>query len=187
MGRTERSSWLTGLRERRSARAILDITPHERIIASCQDRDGRVVVATTDACVWQAEDGTHRVPWSQIAQAHWVTPILTLRVHVSADTSTDERGGPPRTVIREVDLHLDEPRGVPDAVHACVTESVVFSERIDLDSAAVMLIARRGTANIETDGIIWTIAFESDAAAADPRIAAQAEAALREVRIALGI
>ena len=192
---SERRSWLAVRRERRSARTSLGIPSHERIIAACRDARGRPVVATTAGCAWQGEEHVHRVPWSAVFQARWATPILTLRLEEAVSPVTDS-GEPPRarTVITEVQLTLDNPGGLPDAVHACVTESVVFSERIDIDGAAVLLIARRGSARpIASAGaplpaeVHWTIAFEDDAQAADPVIVTRAEAALREIRIALGI
>ena len=188
-----RRGWLEARRERAAARETLRVPTTERTIAFCRDAQGNPVLASTAACYWLSSETVQRMPWSRVVQARWSTPTLTMRIEevprpAGPDGTSEESSEGPSAVLREVMLELDDAAGIPAAVRACVTESVVFNERIELDAGVVLLVARRvdepspGGADVH-----WTIAFEDDESAADPAIRAQAEAALREVRVALGI
>jgi len=175
-------SWLAGRRERAAARAELHIPHTERTVAIGRDLHDQPVLATSDACYWVSAGDIQRVAWSQVLQARWDEPVLTL---------VTEDGAPPTAVnpdVQTVLVQLSAPGSLPDAVHACVTESVVFSERVAIDAGVVLLVARRlPERSVDSGEVSWTLAFEEGVDGSDPEVRAQAEAALSAIRTALGV
>lgn len=142
----------------------------EKIIAWAMGATNAVVA--TDQALYL--DEATRLTWSQITKASWEEPFLDLVVEGNATNATI----PPR--IRK---QLDNARDLPRAVNAKVTESVVISERIELDTGVIaQFIARR-----DGDAISWSVVFESGVDPQDPSLRASADRALTELRAALGI
>jgi hypothetical protein len=142
----------------------------EKIIAWSMGASNAVVA--TDHALYL--DESIRLTWNQITNASWEEPFLDLVIESTATNSSI----PPR--IRK---QLDVPRDLPRAVNAKVTESVVISERIELDTGVIaQFIARR-----DGDAIGWSVVFESGVDPQDPVLRASADRALTELRAALGI
>jgi hypothetical protein len=142
----------------------------EKIIAWAMGATNAVVA--TDQALYL--DEATRLTWSQITKASWEEPFLDLVIEGNATNATI----PPR--IRK---QLDNARDLPRAVNAKVTESVVISERIELDTGVIaQFIARR-----DGDAISWSVVFESGVDPQDPSLRASADRALTELRAALGI
>jgi hypothetical protein len=142
----------------------------EKIIAWAMGATDAVVA--TDQALYL--DEATRLTWSQITKASWEEPFLDLVIEGNATNATI----PPR--IRK---QLDNARDLPRAVNAKVTESVVISERIELDTGVIaQFIARR-----DGDAISWSVVFESGVDPQDPSLRASADRALTELRAALGI
>lgn len=145
------------------------VLPGEKVIAwgRVHGEDSDAVVATDQALYL---DPSRRLLWTEIARASWDEPFLELTL-----TSGD---GPARLRTR-----IEDPRELPRAVNAKVTESVVVSERIELDTGVVaQFVARR-----HDDAITWSVTFESGADPRDLALRASADRALVELRDALGI
>ncbi len=133
--------------------------------------DATVVVATDQALYL---DPAQRLPWMDISRASWEEPFLELTL----TPGTMMRNAPGRIRSR-----IEDARDLPRAVNAKVTESVVVSERIELDTGVVaQFVARR-----DNDAIVWSVIFESGADPRDPALRASADRALAELRDALGI
>lgn len=146
-------------------RARLGIPRGERIVAWGQGRTGLLVA--TDRALYGAGE---RLAWFRIARAQWEEPVLAI-------TTTD---APPQALR----ILLTDVRDLPHAIHACVTESVVVSERLDLGEGRGALAAARRT---DAGDIAWTVVFDAGLDPSDPGLRAQAEAALADLRSALGI
>ena len=147
----------------------IGVRPGEKVIAwgRVGGDDSDVVVATDHALY---VDATHRLLWTEISRASWDEPILTLSI------VTDGRTSPMR-------VRIENARDLPRAVNAKVTESVVVSERMELDGGVIaQFVARR-----DGDAISWSVVFEAGADPKDPALRASADRALRELRDALGI
>ena len=149
----------------RQERERLGIGHRERIVAWAQGRTGLLVA--TDRALYGIGD---RLPWHRITRAQWQEPILEV---VTADA-------PPQ----HLRITLVDVRDLPHAIHACVTESVVVSERLDLGEGRGALAAARRT---DTGEIAWSVVFDPGLDPADPALRAAADAALADLRAALGI
>ena len=142
----------------------------EKIIAWAMGATNAVVA--TDQALYL--DEATRLTWSQITKASWEEPFLDLVIEGNATNATI----PPR--IRK---QLDNAGDLPRAVNAKVAESVVISERIELDTGVIaQFIARR-----DGDAISWSVVFQSGVDPQDPSLRASADRALTELRAALGI
>jgi hypothetical protein len=151
---------------RAQERDRLGISARERIVGWGTSRGTGVVVAT-DRALYGAGD---RLPWHRIAKAQWREPVLEIIV-----------GDQPPTVLR---LAMDDARDLPQAVHACVTESVIVSERLDLGDDRGALAAARRT---DTGDVAWLVVFDAGLDPTDPALRARADAALADLRSALGV
>ena len=128
------------------------------------------VAATTHALY--VESPHEVIFWEQVTKAHWDEPVLDLVI-----TGPDGDS-------RKLALRLDHPRGLPAAVHARVTESVVVSEVVELDAGEkVRLVARRDAGG----DIVWSIVYDASLDPADPALQAKADAALADLRASLGV
>ena len=142
----------------------------EKIIAWAMGPTNAVVA--TDQALYL--DESIRLTWNQITKASWEEPLLDLVIESTATSSSI----PPR-----IRTQLDVARDLPRAVNAKVTESVVISERIELDTGVIaQFIARR-----DGDAIGWSVVFESGVDPQDPGLRASADRALTDLRAALGI
>ena len=142
----------------------------EKIIAWAMGATNAVVA--TDQALYL--DESTRLTWSQITKASWEEPFLDLVVEGTATSSA---------IPQRIRKQLDNARDLPRAVNAKVTESVVISERIELDTGVIaQFIARR-----DGDAISWSVVFESGVDPQDPSLRASADRALTELRAALGI
>lgn len=157
-------------------RATLGIPDNEHCIAWGSGPTGtdpslaNHVAATTHALY--IESPPEVVPWEQITRAHWDQPVLDLVIAVPAGGS------------RKLAVRLDHPRGLPAAVHARVTESVVVSEVVELDAGEkVRLVARRDAGG----DIVWSIVYDASLDPSDPALQAKAGAALADLRASLGV
>ena len=187
--RTDRTTWRDARRLRTHARAVLAVPAHERIVAVCRNAHGDPVLASDVGCYWMQQGVRQHIPWGRVLQARWDTPRLTLFIQAATPMAGTPTSDPTWTPsVDEIALDLASPGSVPDAVHACVTESVGFSERIGLTNGVVLLVARRAAAaESAPSDVTWTMAFAEGADPTDSQTRAQAEAALRDVRAALGI
>jgi hypothetical protein len=161
----------------KEVRARLGIPARERIVAWGTGVTGRpdaaVYAVASDRALYLDATG-ERLPWDRISRAQWDEPMLDL-VIVDAD-------GQPDRLVR---VPLMVGSALPAAVHAQVTESVVVSERLQLgDGAAALAVARRSS---DEDAIWWSIVFDTGLDPKDPELRARADAALAELRAALGI
>ena len=124
---------------------------------------------SVSSAAWRSASGV-TPPWSRIARAQWQEPVLAI-------TTADS---PPQSLR----ITLTDVRDLPHAIHACVTESVVVSERLDLGEGRGAIAAARRT---DGDEIAWTVVFDPGLDPADPDLRAAAQAALADLRAALGI
>lgn len=158
-------NWLRRNTVDQEERARLGIPKQERIVAWAT-RSNAMVVATNVALYGVGE----RLPWHRITKAQWVEPVLEI---VTADA-------PPQ----HLRVLLTDARDLPYAVHTCVTDSVIVSERLDLGDGKGAIAAARKT---EHDDVIWTVVFDSGIDPTDPEIRADADEALANLRSTLGI
>ena len=130
-------------------------------------------VAATNRALY-IESAGERICWDRIGKAQWDEPILELVL-------LDDFGQPARLVS----VPLDQSNGVPAAVHAQVTESVIASQRLDLgDGAGAVAVARR---SLEADTIWWSVVFDTGLNHADPVLRTRADEALASLRDSLGV
>lgn len=162
------ASWLKNRRSNldKTVKQTLGIPTNERVVAWGTSRSEATVVATSAALYGVGE----RLPWYRIARATWQEPFLEI-------TTTD---APPQ----KIKVHLTDERDLPYAIHACVTESVIVSERLELDENLGAIAAARRT---EDGGVSWSVVFDPGIDPSDPQIRAAAEAKLADLRSALGI
>lgn len=146
-------------------RERLGIGQRERIVAWARGRASLLVA--TDRALYGAGD---RLPWHRIAKAQWHEPVLEI---VTADA-------PPQ----RLSILLTDARDLPHAIHACVTESVIVSERLDLGDGRGALAAARRT---DAGDVAWTVVFDPGLDPADPALRTRADASLADLRAALGI
>lgn len=161
----------------RGLKSRLDVLPGERVVAwgSGLRTTGTEVayVAATNRAVY-LETSVERIPWDRISKAQWDVPMLELVV-------LDGAGQPNRLVS----VRLDQPNGVPAAVHAQVMQSIIASERLDLGGGAgAVAVARR---NLDTDSIWWSVVFDIGLDDADPVLRSRADEALATLRESLGV
>lgn len=145
------------------------VLPGEKVIAWGRiSGEGSDAVVATDQALYL--DPSRRLTWTEIARASWEEPILELTVSSESGPS-------------QIRKRIEDARDLPRAVNAKVTESVVVSERIELDTGVVaQFVARRND-----DAINWSVIFESGVDSRDPALRASADRALTELRDALGI
>lgn len=161
----------------RGLKSRLDVLPGERVVAwgsglRTTGTEVAYVVATNRAVY--LETSVERIPWDRISKAQWDVPMLELVV-------LDGAGQPNRLVS----VRLDQPNGVPAAVHAQVMQSIIASERLDLGGGAgAVAVARR---NLDTDSIWWSVVFDIGLDDADPVLRSRADEALATLRESLGV
>ena len=132
------------------------------------------VVATDRAVHIPAPAGLGRTPWDLVVRAAWEDPVLEV-------VAQEAPGSRPRT-IRVV---LDEPRDLVSVVHAQVTGSVMVQQRLDLGEGRYATAVARRVA--DTGKTRWSVSFDRGDDPRDPELRAAADAALRDLRAALGI
>ena len=161
---------LAGSRLPKSARALAGVPEQERVIAWAPDQRGpdQYVIATNAGIYAKGS----AIPWLSIIRAQWNEPFLEL---------TTEQ---PNATSQRLRIPLKEPRNLPAAVHAQITANVIVSERLTLANGSQCLAAARRQAG---DEIAWTVVFDEGVDPSDPQNRAQANAALNELRSALGI
>ena len=161
----------------KEVRSRLRIPAGEKVVAWGTGMPGRGVDAAyavaTDRALYLDASG-ERLPWDRINRAQWDEPMLELVV-LDAD-------GQPDRLVR---VPLGVGSSLPAAVHAQVTESVIVSERLQLgDGQGALAVARR---SCDEDAIWWSIVFDAGLDPGDAALRARADAALAELRAALGI
>ena len=155
--------------------AMLGIGPGERVVAwgssPGADATQTMFAAATNKALYLQATGD-RLPWESISKATWSDPLLELVV-------ASEDGQP-----RLLRVAVENARDLPAAVHDRVTASVLISERVDLGGGAgALMVARRS----DDDEVRWTVVFDSGLDASDPALRDAADAALAQLREALGI
>lgn len=158
----------------RRTREELGIPRRERVLGwgiAAGSPGAQVPIVATDAALYGSPLGA-RVRWDQISKATWEDPVLTLVATLDGRPETQR-------------IDLVEPGLLTAAIRTQVTESVVFSERLDLGSGlGAQAIARRSS----LDGQIrWTIAFDPGIDPDDRELQARADQALLDLRSTLGI
>lgn len=152
----------------------LDLVAGERVIAWALGGDPTIpshVVATNYALL--IEDPARRIGWDAIARAQWDDPVLDIVLVAQGDERPE--------LLR---IALDSAANLPEAVRALVTESVVVSERLDLQPGGALAVARSDP----RDGTVrWSVAFDSGLDPRDPDLRERAESALHHLRGSLGI
>jgi hypothetical protein len=161
----------------RGLRSRLDVLPGEKLVAwgsglPASGSDATYVAATNRAIY--LESLGERLPWDLISRAQWDEPMLEV-------VALDSAGQPKRLVS----VRLDQPNGVPAAVHSQVVQSVIASERLDLgDGVGAVAVARR---SMDSDSIWWSVVFDSGLNHADPDLRSRADEALGALRDSLGV
>lgn len=147
-------------------REALGIGARERILGVATVSGGHAV-ATSEALYAAGE----RLAWPSIAHAEWADPYL--------DVDLDDG-------LRKRRLRLDllDAGQLPAAVRVQVTDSVVTQRRLDLGNGRGALAVARRTSE---GGIAWSVLFDAGLDPGDPSLRGRADAALGELRDALGI
>lgn len=144
----------------------LTLEAGERPLAFARTPDGPVVA--TDRALHLP--GGHRLPWERVEFASWTEGVLRV-----AETGTG--------VAHR--LPMDEPGGLPDAVHERVRSTIVISDHVPLlGPKGVRIVARRPHGG---DEIAWTLVFDEGLDPADPGLRAEAEQALHNLRHQTGL
>lgn len=156
-----------GVRER------MGIPKSERVIAWGVDPANDLYTLATDKALYP-ESILERLRWDSISKATWDEPLLNVTIH-------DETGAIKGTLR----LRVEESGDLPAAVFALVTESVVYSEHVELgNGAGARLVARRDG---DEGSIWWSVVFDAGLNAADPGLRARADEQLAVLRDSLGI
>lgn len=156
-----------GVRER------MGIPKSERVIAWGVDPANDLYTLATDKALYP-ESILERLRWDSISKATWDEPLLNVTIH-------DETGAIKGTLR----LRVEESGDLPAAVFALVTESVVYSEHVELgNGAGARLVARRDG---DEGSIWWSVVFAAGLNAADPALRARADEQLAALRDSLGI
>lgn len=166
-------SFLSRVRQTRmpaEARDTAGIPGSERVIAWGVNRlpETTYVVATNAGLYLQGS----RIIWPMIVRATWNEPFLEL--HLQDETGQGQR----------LRVPISDPSNLPAAVHTQVTANVIVSERLVLSNGCECLAAARRKSD---DEIAWTVIFDAGVDPDDPENRAQADLALTELRMALGI
>lgn len=161
-----------GLLRRPPAEVRQIALPDERVLAWAPTRSAGYAVAT-DAALYLPVPDTVRLAWDLITKATFSDEAVLV-----------VEGRPePRARDRAWRAVLDEPGALPTVVYERVTSSVVVSERVTLrgDLGARIVARRTG------DGLRWTVTFDAGLDPGDPALRVEADAAVAELRSALGV
>ena len=166
-------SWFGKLKAARipkDALTIAGVPSGEKVIAWGSDGNDEptYVIATDEALYVQGS----RISWLKVIRATWTSPFLDLDIQNDAG-----RGQRLRT-------QLSNPANLPAAVRAQVTANVIVSERLQLPNGQEVLVAAR---RLNRDEITWSVVFDAGVDPQDPENREQADFALQELRVALGI
>jgi|AntAceMinimDraft_7_1070363.scaffolds.fasta_scaffold00771_6 hypothetical protein len=152
--------------------ALLGVPKSERIMATAlgpKAYEPPVVIATDKALYFATNAEPSRIEWPEIAKATWEDPWLEVTTN--------------QNVL--IKLHLDPCGDVPPTVRDRVTASVLFREKLELDTGgSITAVGRREP---ESTAISWLIEFHGDLDPSDPLTAASADRALGELRNTLGV
>lgn len=152
--------------------ASLGVLQGERVMATGlgpKAYEPPVVIATDKALYYSTTSDPVRLAWTEIAQAAWEEPWLSLST-ISGES---------------IRLRLDPAGELPPVVRDRVTSSVLIRERVDLDvGGSVVCIGRRLPGSGE---ISWLIEFDQGLDSEQPEIKASADRALAELRSTLGV
>lgn len=155
-------------------RAVLDLQPGERLLASAPLADGRWVVGTTRALhIVRAAGSDERHGWDQVATATWSDTASMLQV-----TFADGQ----RTVAVEF---AGSPGYLPEVVRERVEASVVLTRRIEVTGRRGVRVAVRR----EAPGAALSTQIVADRGVdvTDPALAARIEVELDELREQTGL
>ena len=146
----------------------------ERLLAWSGVRgDPASFVAATDGALHVIGATSTRLPWDLVDKATWDDEEILV---VEARRAPGEP-------LRSWRIPLAEGQRLPTVVYERVTSNVVVSERVRLEGdAGARLVARRSG-----DGVRWTVTFDPGLDPRDPRLRAQAQAALDDLRGTLGL
>jgi hypothetical protein len=162
----------------------LGIEPTDRVLAWAPLRAGGAAAATGAALVVRpaGADAPERWPWERIAKARWAEGRLEI---------VGSPGPAQRTRTWSVELAEGERADgdrLAEAVRACVTASVVWSQRIEDPSAAesrgAWIAARRPAG---TDEVSWAVVFDPGLDPSDEGLRRWADAEVAEVRRQTGL
>ncbi len=143
----------------------LGIRPGEKIVA--WGVNAQIYTVATANALYTAGD---RIPWHRVSKATWTEPELV--VYLVDDSGT-------------LRIELEDARDLPPAVRDRVTDSVVASEHVELDGdAGARMVARRDS---DDGSVRWSVVFDSGLDPNDEHLRAAADAALTQLRSALGV
>ena len=133
------------------------------------------VIATDDALLLPAGSEPDSIPWHLVLRLVWNPDSIEV-------TSQATAGGRPETHR----IAVAEPFGaMPEVVRERVTASIVVQEHVPLvGERGARLVARRTPGS---DELRWSVVFDVGLDAADPALREQADAALADLRAALGV
>jgi hypothetical protein len=170
---------------RRTPAEVRDVVPAgERVLAWSRVSPGGVAVAT-DAALYLPIDGTEtrRVGQAAAGGLRLAWDLIAKATFSDAAILVVEGRAQPRARDRAWRVQLEDPGSLPTVVYERVTSSVVVSERVVLrGELGARIVARR-----VGDGLRWTVTFDAGLDPQDPALRADADAALAELRSALGV
>ena len=170
---------------RKTPAEVRDVVPAgERVFAWSRVSPGGVAVAT-DAALYLPVDGTEAGRVSQADQVglRLVWDLITKATFSDAAILVVEGRAEPRARDRAWRVQLEDPGTLPTVVYERVTSSVVVSERVALrGELGARIVARRAGG-----GLRWTVTFDPGLDPQDSGLRADADAALAELRSALGV
>ena len=162
----------------------LGIEPTDRVLAWALLRAGGAAAATGTALIVRpaGADAPERWPWERIAKARWAEG----RLEIVGSPGPAQRT---RTWSIEIaDGDRAEGDRLAEAVRACVTATVVWSQRIEDPSASeprgAWIAARRPAG---TDEVSWTVLFDPGLDPSDEGLRRWADAEVEEVRRQTGL
>ncbi|MEO5852726.1 MAG: hypothetical protein ABIQ15_09475 [Nocardioides sp.] len=160
------------MRALRRDRPDLAVGRGERLLAWCDDVDGRTVGGTRDALYLP----DHRIPWEQVEATDWDADAEVLTVKEVGSW------GAVRPVHR---LGLDDPGRLLQLVRERVTATVVLQRHVPLDGRrGVRVIARRAPSGDRS--LSWVYEYDEGVDPADPVVRAKAEEALASAQDEVG-
>ena len=146
----------------------------ERVLAWAPS-GASAVVATEKALVLPAGVGPALVAWDLVLRAQWAEGVLDLTVQERA-------GGRPEVLHVPVEGPVDALAGV---VRERVNASIAVQRHVMLaGDKGARVIARRVPGQTE---LRWTVVFDSGLDPRDPELRSRADAALADLRAALGV
>lgn len=146
----------------------------ERVLAWLASGTSSLVATSTTLVLPEGSDPA-RVPWDLVLKAQWVEQALDLTVQERA-------GGRPVGLNVAVTGMVDTMAGV---VRERVNASIAVHRHVPLVGArGARVVARRVPGETE---LRWTVVFDSGLDARDPVLRARADAALAQLRAALGV